>query len=230
MKKINTLIAVVLFTLGFTSCSTEEVILQEGQSTELLKTYELKRDATGAYSVALNVNSDVVVDVLKNSDESSNEFYLSKSKNVKGDKINSASDLWFKEENFKVEFISENSNKVPTITVFDDNIKFSNKSGKNKKFLNEYSISKNEDGTFDLDFNVNDKVAVDFVYNEELATHEIHLDKGKSSKNNFSRTLEKEEGKLLKIDFVNHSNNSNAKAAAVVVRKPRVIVDDGEDY
>lgn len=228
MKKLNTVIAVVLFSIVFTSCSSDAILLEEQQSNELLTTYQLKRDASGAYSIDLNVGSNVVVDQIKNTEESTNELYLSESIGKVAQKISVNSDLRFENENFKIKFINENETKTPSITVYDDNIKFSKKSGDNSSFLNEYSISKNEDGTFDLSFNVDAKVTVDFVYNEELSTHEIHLEEGNSKDSNFSRTIEKEEGELLKIDFVSHTNNANAKAAAAI-RKPRVIVDDGEE-
>ena len=229
MKKFNLVIIIVLSSFLFSSCSSNDAELPEEQSTVLLENYLLKRDATGAYSIDLNVGEDVIVDKVVNSMESTNEIYLSESYGKVAQKTSYSTDLRIENESFKINFISENDNKIPSITVYDDNIKFLSKSGENGSMLKDYTISKNEDGTFELNFNVNNKVEVDFVYNEELLTHEIHLEEGNSKESKFSRTIEKEEGELLKIDFVSHTNNANAKAAVVAIRKPRVIVSDGDD-
>ena len=229
MKKFNLVIIIVFSSFLFSSCSSNDAELPEEQSTVLLENYLLKRDATGAYSIDLNVGEDVIVDKVVNSMESTNEIYLSESYGKVAQKTSYSTDLRIENESFKINFISENDNKIPSITVYDDNIKFLSKSGENGSMLKDYTISKNEDGTFELDFNVNNKVEVDFVYNEELLIHEIHLEEGSSKESKFSRTIEKEEGELLKIDFVSHTNNANAKAAVVAIRKPRVIVSDGDD-
>ena len=51
MKKIKFLALATIVTLVFTSCSNEESLPSEAQNTNLSKTFKLKRDATGAYSV-----------------------------------------------------------------------------------------------------------------------------------------------------------------------------------
>jgi len=97
----------------------------------------------------------------------------------------------------------------------------------NGEMLAGYSVQGNEAGTFNLEFDVNDNVAVSFVYNETISTYEIHLEEGSSDNNSFSRTLEKEAGEPLKIDFVNHVSNTSAKSSELLmVRKPKVIVGD----
>ncbi|MDP5105976.1 MAG: hypothetical protein NWQ31_07380, partial [Polaribacter sp.] len=173
----------------FLSCSNDEDIAQPQQSTELFKTFQLKRDATGAYSIEFD--SNVNISKIKNSSNNTNELYLSMSNENLTQKSNVQSDLFFNDENFKVNFITQSSISVPSISVFDDNIKFAKKS--ETTFLKEYSVTKNEDGTYNLDFTVENKVNVDFVYNSEINVHEVHLEEGikSSENNNYSRVLDK---------------------------------------
>ena len=52
-------------------------------------------------------------------------------------------------------------------------------------YLNEYSISLNEDGSYNLDFEVLDNVSVDFVYDSEENVYEVHLEEsGKTQESN----------------------------------------------
>lgn len=228
MKKTNFLAVALMFSLVFSSCSNDEDILQPEQSKELVKTFQLKRDATGAYSLDLNLESNVKVDNFKNIANNTNELYLSITDGNLVQKSSLQSDLMFNDENFKVDFITQNSHKVPSISVFDNNIKFAQKS--NDAFLKEYSVTKNENGTYDLDFKVANNISVDFVYNDETNVYEIHLEPGTKSQENdtFARTLEKEENMLLQIHFVNHTNE-NAKTTAEYIRKPIIVVDDGSN-
>lgn len=230
MKKIKILALSLVATLAFSSCSTEDSMMVQEQSSELLNTYQLKRDATGAYSVDVNVNRNVDVRKVKNVTNNTNELYLTLPDDNFTQKSAVQSDLFFNDENFKVDFISANSTNVPSISIFDDNVKFAQKS--DATFLKEFSVTKNENGTFDLDFKVINNVAVDFVYNDEINVYEIHLEADVKSLGNqkFSRTLEKESGKLLKIHFVNHINLQAKGTTLATERKPRIIIDDGEDW
>ena len=80
---------------------------------------------------------------------------------------------------------------------------------------------------YKLDFKVSNGISVDFTYNEDIDTYEIHLDNGKSSKKNFTKNFEKEAGKVLKIDFVNHYAGGTSKSELLeALRKPRIIIDD----
>jgi hypothetical protein len=229
MKKVSFLAVAVMFSLVFSSCSNDEDILQPEQSKDLVKTFQLKRDATGAYSVDLNLESNVTVAKVKNTTNNTNELYLSVIDNNLVQKSNLQSDLMFNDENFKVDFITANSNKVPSISVFDDNIKFAQKS--DDSFLKDYSVTRNENGTYDLDFKVNNNVSVDFVYNDEINVYEVHLEEGTKSQENdtYARTLEKEENSLLQIHFVNHTSDNAKGSGFSADRKPVIIIDDGED-
>ncbi|WP_405608408.1 hypothetical protein [Polaribacter sp. Asnod1-A03] len=226
MKKINLLIILTLSILTFISCSENEDITLE-ENNILFKSYELKRNLNGEYSIDIKVEDNVNIGKVKNVTNNTNEFYLSDSEFVS--KQNYGSDLMFDSEKFKIELIADNSNKIPSISIIDDNIVYSEKSSDD--YLKEYSISMNEEGSYDLDFTVKDNVSVDFVYDEESDIYEIHLEKsGKSQENNnYTRTFEKQ-GDILQIDFVNHSIYSSKTEAESFERKPRIIIDEGEDW
>lgn len=219
MKKSKFLALVAIVSLVFTSCSSEDSVITENPI--LKKTYKVKRDATGAYS--LDFDDNTKVDQVLESADNTRQYLISSSLN-KVNK-NSSQELLIDNDRLKVGFIDADTDKKQYISIIDDNISLQRKSDDNNK-LAGYSIESNQDGTFSLDFNVNDNVEVSFVYNEEISTYEVHLEDGTGGDSNFSRTLEKEEGEPLKIDFVNHINNSNAKSYELkMIRKPEVIID-----
>jgi hypothetical protein len=119
---------------------------------------------------------------------------------------------------------------VSSISITDDNVKFAEKASNN--YLNEYSISLNENGSYNLDFEVLDNVSVELVYDTEENVYEVHLEEtGKTQESNiYSRVLEKEEGGGLQIHFVNHLNSAakSSSVSAFLVRKPKIIIDDGD--
>ena len=225
MKKIKFLTLATIITLVFTSCSNEESLPSEDQNMNLSKTYKVKRDATGAYSVYSTDNTQI--DRVLTEVDNTKLFFLSNG-NSQSNKI-SSQEVLIDNNKLKVGFIDANTDDKKFITIEDDNITLQSKSNINKK-LADYGIEENEDGTYNLDFTVKKNVDVSFVYNEEINTYEVHLEEGASSTNSFSRTLESKDGKILKLDFVNHVKNKNAKSSEVtLIRKPRVIVDNGGD-
>ncbi|MCL7753944.1 hypothetical protein [Polaribacter sp. Z022] len=222
MKNFNLFALVASLTLVFSSCSTNETILPEEQSVDLLKTYTVKRDATGVYSIDYNLNSNATSESVLDDNTNTKNIYLYSSDNQSSRKV--TQDLTIDGTQLKVGFIDTNTDKSHNITISDDNLTVARKTD-NKK-LKDYSISSNLDGTYTLDFAVNNKVKVDFVFNEEANIYEIHLEEGKGGETNFSRVLEKEAGEPLKFDFVNHISNVQAKGTSEVllIRKPQGII------
>ncbi|QNM85676.1 hypothetical protein H9W90_00700 [Polaribacter pectinis] len=217
MKTFNLFALVASITLVFSSCSTNENLLPEEQSVDLLKSYSIKRDANGAYSLDYNLNGNAKTE--KVVDNNINQFYLYSSDSQTSRRA--TQDLVIDGTELKVGFVDTSSDKLPQITITDDNLALAKNS--NKK-LKEYSITSNQDGTYNLDFSVNNKVRVDFVYNEEINTYEIHLEEGKSNETSFSRVLEKADGQPLKFDFVNHLDNTEAKGLLSLIRKPQGVI------
>ncbi|PWG04142.1 hypothetical protein [Polaribacter aquimarinus] len=226
MKNLNLLVLVASITFVFSSCSSNETILPEEQSLDLLKTYTIKRDASGAYSLDFDLNNGGKAEKVLNTETKTNQIYLYSSDDQSSSRV--TQDLTIEGTQLKVGFVDTTSDKLPQIMITDDNPKLLSKN--NNKKLNDYSITSNGDGTYSLDFNVKRNVKVDFVYNNELSVYEVHLEDGKSKSTSFTRVLENEDGKPLKVDFVNHNRNSNKgeeSLAYSIIRKPKVTVGEG---
>ncbi|AUC86261.1 hypothetical protein CW731_13670 [Polaribacter sp. ALD11] len=229
ITKLLSLVIVSAFVLS--SCSSNENLLPEAEKTNSLKSYKVKRDASGAYSIDYDLEENVKSEKVTNSVTNTNEFHLYQSDYTTSKR--QSEELFIDGNELSIGFIDTRTNKKANITIEDDNIAILKTSSVNSKMLSEYSFSSNTDGTINLDFKVNNKVSVDFVYNEEINTYEIHLEEGKSSETNFSRSLTRVNGQVLKIDFVNHldKGDSSLKGVAareLIRRKPRIAIDNGE--
>lgn len=221
MKNLNLIALVAVFSLLLSSCSTEEAILPGEENTNLLKSYKISKNAEGNYSLDFDLNDNVRVDKTVDKDTNFKNFYLYSEGNQVSKKM--TEDLVIDGEQLQVGFVDTRSDKSPTVTIIDDNITFA-KTDK-KEFLKEYSISVSEENTYLLDFTVNNKVDVSFSYNEEIDTYEIHLKEGKSEGKKFSKVLEKEEGKAVKVDFINYFEvQAKGLLALSTIRKPRTII------
>lgn len=238
MKKINFLAIIAAVSLMFTSCSSEDSILSGEQSAKLLKKYKINRDATGAYSVDLDVAEKTKVDDVLDVNNNTKQYFLYSSDDIQLNS-NISQELLIDNNQLKVGIVDANTNKKEFVSIIDDDFTYLSKS-RATKYLADFSVQSNQDGTFDLSFNVNKKVNVSFEYNEEISTYEVHLERGKGGDTAFSRTLEVEEGQKLKIDFVNYvTNEKSAKSSGEGIegetttttktRKPRVIIDNGGD-
>ena len=228
MKFFKFLTLTIVTFLLFTSCESENLELQEVSKTDLLETYTLNRDESGLYSLDLNVTNDTEVNEVYFADVNSNQYVLSRSNTINKEKY--TQDLSIDGNKLQLGFVDTYASKNEFITIIDDNIQFAAKGSSDVKKLKSYNVSLNKDGTYNLSFKVNNKVDVSFTYNEDIDTYEVHLEEGKGGDNKFTRTLEKEAGTSLKIDFVNHNTNEGARAAIVTTRKPKVIIDtDGDD-
>ena len=65
MKKIKFVAIVLLASLAFSSCSSDEMFSPEEVSEELFKTYQLKRDINGKYSLDINVEDNISIGKVK---------------------------------------------------------------------------------------------------------------------------------------------------------------------
>ncbi|WP_439130418.1 hypothetical protein [Polaribacter sp.] len=226
MKKINVFALVAAVSLVFSSCSNEENTIDNNPSS-LLKTYQLKRDATGAYSVDFEFAENTKIEKNVNTSNNYNEFLFSSSNFAS--KKNTSQNLSIKNNKLDISFIDGNIGKTYSVSVSDDNVDFQSKAIKSK--LKSYSVESIDDVTFNLNFEVRKDVNVSFVYNEEIKTYEAHLKYGTGAKQTFTKTLEKLEGEPLKIVFVNYDRiiNTNAKSldaeGFLVTRKPEVIIN-----
>ncbi len=211
---------ILILSIIFTSCSSNENEVLEKTQEKLLQSYTLKRDANGAYSIDFNTTNNTDVTAVKNTDNS-NEIILSEVNHKTATKHSNNFNI--ENDYLKIGFLEANKGKRTKISIEDENPTFAKGV---TKFLNSYSITKNTDGTFQLNFKVNDNVTTDFVYNEDIETYEVHLSKGNTVKKEFSRELTLKSDKTLKLDFVNHiySGKSESKSE-YVVKRPRQIIE-----
>ncbi|WP_420552566.1 hypothetical protein [Tenacibaculum aiptasiae] len=220
MNKITPFILALSIILG--SCSSNENEGLINTQEKLLKSYTLKRDANGAYSIDFNTTNNTDVTTVKNVD-SSNEIILSEANHNTASKH--SNDFAIQNDQLKIGFLESNRGKRTKISIEDENITFAK--GGVTEFLNSYSITKNVDGTFQLNFKVNDNVTTNFVYNEEIETYEVHLASGKAEQTDFSRTINISPEDILKLDFVNYKYLGKNESLTAE-RKPRVGIDNGE--
>lgn len=209
--------------LVFASCSSNEgEIIDNNQSGQkLLKSYTLKRDGSGAYSIDFDVQNNTEVATFKGKGNS-NDIVLSESQTAK--KKSYSNEYAIENDQLKIGFIENNSGKKTNISVTDDNITFAK--GTVTEFLNSYSVSSNEDGTFQLNFKVNDNVQTEFIYNEEREIYEVHLSLGQSIQKEFSRELKVNSEETIKLIFYNHKNasKSDTDQVAKAEEKPVIVI------
>ncbi len=218
MKKLCVGFLAVVLAFSFTSCSTNETDLDFPQES-LLKKAQLKRDASGAYSVEYVVAENTVSETRTNINSLNNEYHLSKVGFDTKDQYRE--DLSLNDNKLRIGFFDNETGKSVKLTVSDENITFAK--GSPTEFLTSYGLTTNNDGTIQLDFTVNDNVVTEFVYNEDLAVHEVHLSKGMSTERNFSRSLTIPDTGVLKLDFVNHKFLGKSTSLEVTDKKPQII-------
>ena len=216
--------ASVLF-LGLTSCSNDESLdnVNLEAQAKSLKSYKVKKDINGRYSIDYTLNSNTTSETVKGN--GSSDIYLYAGEVAGKEKHNE--NLSLENNQLSVNFV-ENSKTKTSFIVEDENILLA-KGENNNKFLQEHSFYV-EDNIVQLDFKVRKGINVTFVYNELNDIYEVHLKQGKSNGVSFSKNFVKNDGNPLKIDFVNHLNTSSrGEELASRPRRPRVVVGGGGD-
>ncbi len=218
MRKLSVGFLAIVLALSFASCSTNETDLEIPQEP-LLKQVKLQRDASGAYFVDYVVANNTIPDVRKDVTSLTNEVHLNKVNHDTKDQYRN--NFTLDNNTLRVGFFDNETGKQMKFSIEDENITFAK--GISTKFLKEYGLISNTDGTIQLDFEVNSNVKTEFIYNDDLATYEVHLSKGTSSESKFSRTLDIPDTGVLKLDFVNHKMLGKGLEEAVE-RKPAIII------
>jgi hypothetical protein len=218
MKTLNLLAFFASAVLVFSSCSTSETLTPEEQSLDLLKTYTIQRDASGAYSLDYDLNVNAQVDKVRDVQTNTDEIYLYSSDNRSS--RNLSQDLYLDQNQIKVGFVDTHTDKKTSITVLDDDIKM-NKG--NTERLETFGLTGNDDGSYDLGFKVKAGVAAEIVFDGDRNVYEVHLqDHAKASQSEFLQTFTKENGVALNIEFVNNASTTSARATGI--RRPVIII------
>jgi len=224
MKKMLKPFAIILITLGLTSCATNENLENLQPEASLLKSYTLKKDASGSYSLDYNVAAGVKSDIVTNGETKANEIFLYSSDN--GEKNKVSKEFILNNDKLVISFINQNNDKKTGITLEDDNMSFLQKE---ESSLTSYEIVNNGDDTYTLNFSLKENIAASFVHNSNTGVYEIHLDNGESTTLNYTRTFTKEAGVNLGIGFVNHVATAAKNTVArgeMQPYKPRVIIQE----
>ncbi|TVZ55804.1 hypothetical protein OD91_1071 [Lutibacter sp. Hel_I_33_5] len=228
MKFLKIKVLAILLVVGFTSCTTETLTEDLTAEENSLKSFRVKRDASGAYSIDYGVSNNTRAELVKNTDTKTNEIYLYSTKNTTKTSYNRNVEL--DGEGLKIGFVDTRTNKrAHNFTIIDDNIKLATNArvDNGNKYLKEYSIEGNADNVYTLDFKVKEKIDVNTIYNADTNEYEIHLRKGKGNGKNFSENFVKEDGEDLLITFVNHYGSSSSRiASSTTSRVPRAIIRD----
>lgn len=221
MKKITPYFLALSLSFLFASCSSNETEVVEGTPENLLQSYTLKRDATGAYSIDFNTTNNTDVTTVTNADNSK-EIILAEVAQKTATKH--SNDFSIENDHLKIGFLETNNGKQTEIWIKDDNISFAKGI---TEFLNSYNVIAKEDGTYELNFTVNEYINTEFIYNEELKAHEIHLSNSTQiNKTSFSRVINSTEEGVLKINFVNHKYQSRTTESSLTEteKKPELII------
>lgn len=211
----------LLLTIGFTSCSSNQVETLNNPQDKLLQSYTLKRDTNGAYSIDFNTTNNTNVVTIKNTNKS-NDIILSEANHRTTNKHNNK--LSIENDHLKIGFLDENKGKRTRISVKDDNITLAK--GGVTEFLNSYSISSNEDGTYQLNFKVNSNVLTKFSYNSDKDIYEVHLSNGDAKKKEFSKHFKMSNIGILKINFVNHKYAAKTQEISYGGKPELIIIDE----
>ena len=243
MKKITPYFLALSLSFLFASCSSNETEVVEGNPENLLQSYTLKRDATGAYSIDFNTTNNTDVTTVTNTDNSK-EIILAEVAQKTATKH--SNDFSIENDHLKIGFLEANTGKKRQVYVVDDNITLSKKgTDTNPQYLISYTISVSNDGKYNLDFIVADNVKTMFVYNDTKDTYEVHLseDTAPLTSTGFGSSIEEKsiysinlnipQGEKLNLNFVNYykiQQEASAKTEEIlssyaVEEKPRTSVD-----
>jgi hypothetical protein len=221
MKNLSLTTLLIIITLGFSSCSQDDsTLIEEPMAEDMLKSFNLSRSADGDYSLDYELGSGVSADnVLDNQTNTKNIYLYSSEEQIQKRHYEG---LQLQKGEFKVKFNNTIDEQVQTITVFDDDIKFSKNSN---ELLSSYDITNNGDGTYDLDFTVRDGVSVDIIYNGDSGIYEVHMINNDSeSTANHSEVFNKSDDEPLTIAFMDYSNRQS-RDSVPPPKKPIIIFD-----
>lgn len=212
--------------LLFVSCSTEQT---DNKPKQLLKSYQISKNAQGKYSIDYSVNENVSAEFVKNIKTKMNEIHLFSDTNTSKADFNNS--LSVERNQLKIGF-SENSAKRNSIVIEDTDIVLA-RGEESNEYLKKYDVTSNDNKNYRFNFTVKEGIVVEFTYNEEENINEIHLKQGKSGELTFSKTYAKNSD-VLKVDFVNHYHATGARTEDMayssdtrVSKRPRWIIEGG---
>ena len=223
MKKLSFTTLLIIATLVFSSCTQDDTTILEDTASaqDLLKSFNLNKSLNGDYSLDYQLNNGVASDNVRDEKTNTSNIYLYSAETSQRKSLNE--DLTLQDGQLKVSFNDTNNEDVHTIIVLDDDIK---SRGEDNTNLQTWGITGNDDGTYDLRFVVKDGIGVDYIYDGDRNVYEVHLTQdSEASQSDFVKTFTKNEGLALKIEFLNYTTSKSSRQEAVLVKKPKIIMD-----
>jgi len=228
MKKLNLSTLLVMAIVVFSSCSSSEgddpILEQQAalQEEVFKQPLTVQRNANGYYSMGYQLSKGVASDIITNDATNTKEINLYASENESSRSYNESLAIG-NNDSFSIDINNTINNNKSTLTIFDNDIKF-NRTESNDK-LKDYKITDNGDGSYDLDFTVKDNVSVDYIYDGDENVYEIHLNEiSSASETNFLKTFRRDEGEVLKIEFIHNSGSTKSSRATESEGKPYIII------
>lgn len=222
------LFSMLFFLTLFSSCDREDLIVSEQTSTPLFGKLQLKKDASGTYSVDIETQN-ITPQIHENVHEKRVNIDLYPSNQLNEEKI--SKDIFeTNESEFSIYVNDKFNGKTSKLSIFDQETNLSKEESSGDYHLASYNFTDNGDGTYTLDYTVVSGTEVDLLQNQDTREYEIHLTPGNGSQSDYSATFIKEAGESLVIEFKNYSSKSANKTTKTSSNdKPRVIVDTGVD-
>lgn len=219
MKKLFALLTIAIL---IASCNKESAVLEQDNSSKMLESYIIKRNANGSYTLSHQVSEGVATNYVDNDKLSEVQLYYS----------NQAQSTQYSHEynvvnnELQIKFVTQNNEKHSRIRIIDNNTTDFN--GKESLgLLRDYNISENANGSYQLNFEVESGVAVNYDFDADQNINNIRLSNDVNSvQTAYSVSYSKDANGILKIDFVQPASD---KSASSDMRKPRVIMDTTSD-
>ena len=200
----------VAIALLLTSCATEETITDiNDTNSNLLESFEIKRNADGSYALTHEVTEGVSIDYATDKSQHEVYFYTGGEAN----KTNLSQTFNVNDNQLNIVFKDENNTDLPKLSIYDDNtLEKSN----DLYLLDTYSVLHQQDGSVQVNFTVEEGVNVSFGYNTDENINNIYLTEGNATQVDYSKNYSKEADGSLRVDFI------QTLSKASEIKKPRV--------
>lgn len=200
----------VAIALLLTSCATEETITDiNDTNSNLLESFEIKRNADGSYALTHEVTEGVSIDYATDKSQHEVYFYTGGEAN----KTNLSQTFNVNDNQLNIVFKDENNTDLPKLSIYDDNtLEKSN----DLYLLDTYSVLHQQDGSVQINFTVEEGVNVSFGYNTDENINNIYLTEGNATQVDYSKNYSKEADGSLRVDFI------QTLSKASEIKKPRM--------
>jgi transcription termination factor Rho len=123
MKNYKSIIVALSISMGLMSCSSDEILTPGDTNNKLLESYTIKKDAKGTYSLDYTLANNAEASLSMERGSNAKDFYLYSSDNQS--EKNFKEKLAIQNNSLRVGFTDTENEKKSSMTILDDDIKFS---------------------------------------------------------------------------------------------------------